>query len=98
MQWWRFRKVTKVAAHFIEKRVNVFSPITMTHPINLYIKITPLLHEEWLEMDFPWLDHCDELWVYCQRGWKKSKGVEIEMNRAIERGMPIKQIRDQDLY
>ena len=97
VQWWRFRKVTRVAAHFIERRINVFSPITMTHPIGRCIKNNPLQHSEWLEMDYPWLDHCDELWVYKQWGWEKSEGVELELGRAVRNGIPIEYFSDKDL-
>ena len=76
VHWWRNRKVTKVAAYWIGKGYNVFSPITLTHPIS---KFVTLEHAEWLACDFQWIDACDELWVLCQPGWQKSDGVRQEV-------------------
>ena len=86
MHWWRCKKVTKVAAHWM-KKYNVFSPITLTHPMSKHVE---LLHSEWLNRDFEWIDLCDELWVYCQEGWQKSDGVKQEVQFARSRGLAIK--------
>jgi len=79
IQWLRYRKVTKVSAYWMNKGYNIFSPITMTHPIS---KFVALKHEEWLTYDFQWIDACDELWVLCQPGWQKSDGVRQEVQYA----------------
>ena len=86
VHWWRNRKVTKVAAFWMGKGYNVFSPITLTHPIS---KFVTLEHAEWLECDFQWIDACDELWVLCQPGWQKSDGVRQEVVYARKKDKEV---------
>jgi hypothetical protein len=86
IHWWRYRKVTKIAAWWM-KKYNVFSPITHTHPMSKYAKLS---HAEWLERDFDWIELCDELWVFCQPGWQSSDGVRQEVEFARSKGLAIK--------
>ena len=87
---WRFRNVTKVTAYWMKRGLNIFSPITHSHPIGKYVKFS---HEEWLDFDFQWIDACDVLWVYCQFGWQKSDGVRQEVAYAKRKGMPVKYLK-----
>jgi len=87
VQWWRCKQVTKVASNWMETGYNVFSPITHTHPMSKYVDLT---HAEWLEVDFQWIDACDELWVLCQPGWQSSDGVGKETKYAKSKGIPVK--------
>ena len=86
VHWWRCKKVTEVAAHWMQK-YNVFSPITHTHPMSKHVELT---HAEWLDLDFEWIDVCNELWVLCQPGWQRSDGVKQEVEFARSRGLAIK--------
>ena len=86
VHWWRNRKVTKVAAYWMGKGYNVFSPITLTHPMS---KFVTLEHAEWLECDFQWIDACDELWVLCQPGWQISDGVRQEVVYARDKNKEV---------
>ena len=86
VRWWRYRKVTKIAAIWMEKGYNIFSPITHSHPIS---KFADLSHAEWLEYDFQWIDACDELWVYCQPGWQTSDGVRQEVQYARNKNKEV---------
>ena len=90
MHWWRFKKVTKVAAYWMERGFNVFSPITLTHPMSKYVT---LKHAEWLEGDFQWINACDRLWVLCQPGWSRSDGVRQEIAHAKSIGLEIKYLK-----
>ena len=92
----RFKKVTKFAAKLTKQGYNVFSPITMTHPIARYIRPNEISHDQWLQIDFYWLRHCDELWVYKQKGWENSMGVKMEVNYANALGLPVKYINTED--
>lgn len=90
IEWLRFKKVTKITAYLLLRGYNIFSPITHSHPLSKYIPDrlnTPTL---WLELDFQWIDCCDELWVLCQRGWKKSYGVEREIKYAKDKGKAVR--------
>ena len=84
---WKFSKVTKVAAYWMERGLNIFSPVTHSHPIAKYRNFS---HGEWLDFDFQWIDACDELWVLCQPGWQSSDGVSKETKYAKSKGIPIK--------
>jgi len=86
IHWRRNRKVTKVAAYWMGKGYNVFSPITLTHPMSKYVE---LKHSDWLEYDFQWIDACDELWVLCQPGWQKSDGVRQEVVYARSKNKEV---------
>ena len=90
VNWWRFYKVTKVAAYWMGKGFNVFSPITLTHPISKFITLE---HADWLEGDFQWIDACDRLWVLCQPGWQNSDGVKQEVTYANRKGLEIKYLK-----
>lgn len=87
VRWWRYRKVTKVAAVWMGKGYNIFSPITHSHLIGKFVNLS---HAEWLEYDFQWIDACDELWVYCQPGWQTSDGVSQEVAYAKKKRIKVK--------
>ena len=93
MEWIRFKRVTKVAARWMEEGFNIFSPITMSHPVGRCLSSTASDdHEFWLGIDFAWIDCCDELWVYQQDGWKESYGVNKEIEYAQTHGIPVRYI------
>jgi len=87
----RFRAVNKVAARWMEEGFNIFSPITMSHPVGRCLSSTASDdHEFWLGIDFAWIDCCDELWVFQQDEWKESYGVQKEIEYAQTHGMPVR--------
>jgi len=90
VQWWRYRRVTKIGAYWSAYGYNVFSPITLTHPFVKYQKDKAVSHNQWIEYDYEWLNMCDELWVVRARGWWDSKGVDREIEFALLKNMPIK--------
>lgn len=92
IKWWRYRCVTKAAAHFLIRGYNIFSPITHSHPIPKYIPRRLDTHTHWLGIDFQWIDVCDELWVFMQPGWYKSHGVINEIEYAKQIGKPVRYV------
>ena len=80
----RFKKVNKKAAEIMRGGHVVFSPISHSHPIAETGKINSLDLDFWLEQDMAFMEWCDELWVYCQKGWDESKGVLAEIDIATE--------------
>ena len=93
VQWWRFRRVTKAMARLlVETGWNVFSPITHSHPLPKYIPDRLDTHAFWLNLDFDWIDTCDELWVYMQPGWGESYGVKREIAYAKRHEKPVRYI------
>lgn len=93
VQWWRFRRVTKMMAKLLtETGWNIFSPITHSHPLPKYIPERLDTHTFWLNLDFDWIEACDELWVFMQPGWDLSYGVKRELAFAARREKPIRYI------
>jgi hypothetical protein len=100
-EWFRYYKVTKCLAKMavrFESEVNVFSPITHSHPLTPWIPDRLNTHSFWLGIDFNWIDTCDELWVYCQPGFDTSYGVNEEIKYARSKGMPVSFITDDGKY
>lgn len=48
--------------------------------------------DTWYQFDLEILDRCDELVVLMLPGWQDSYGVGLEIERALERGMPVFQL------
>jgi hypothetical protein len=69
--------------------ISVFCPIAHSHSIETESDLPPQEGNWWLERDFPFLDACDELWVYMMSGWEKSYGVGREIEFANKMGIPI---------
>ena len=101
VQWKRFFTVTKclakIATRYSEK-VNFFSPITHSHLLTWWIPARLDTHTFWLNIDFEWVDACDEVWVYCQEGWQESYGVQEEIKKAQATGKPVYTISDDGEY
>lgn len=85
----RFNAATHVAAKLIERRLVVFSPITMTHPIDLILAADgdSLGSEYWVEFDISFMRVCSELFVLTLPGWEDSFGVRREVAFFDERGI-----------
>lgn len=93
VQWWRYKQVTKATASLLEiTGWNIFSPITHSHPIPKFIPDRLNTHTFWLNLDFDWIEVCDELWVYMQPGWDQSYGVARELKFAQRRDKPIRYV------
>ncbi|WP_051053241.1 DUF1937 family protein [Afipia clevelandensis] len=88
---YRFDRATEAAAELIKQGRIVFSPITMTHPIDLVLtkgKGT-LGSEYWLAFDKVFMDRCDELAVLQIDGWNESNGVLREIEYFRKQNKPI---------
>jgi hypothetical protein len=82
----RFNAVTEVARSLIEDSELVFSPLTMTHPIDLRMKHDPG-SEFWVAFDEAFMVHCGRLIVLRLPGWNASSGVEREIRFFESRGI-----------
>ena len=77
--------------------INVFSPITHSHPLVKYgAKGT---WDYWQNIDYQFIDWCDEVWVLIPKEGRdkieKSTGVQAEIKYAKETGKPVKFISVQ---
>lgn len=89
----RFQKVNKIAANLIKQGYLVFSPISHTHPIALAGDL-PTGWVFWEQYDLTFIEWADELYVYCQEGWRESTGVQAEIKLAKKLNKPIIMMRN----
>jgi hypothetical protein len=77
----RFNAATHVAAKLIERGLIVFSPITMTHPVDLMLAAEgdTLGSEYWVEFDISFMQACSEIRILTLPGWRESRGVQREI-------------------
>lgn len=82
----RFNAVTEVARILIEQREIVFSPLTMTHPIDIRMKHDPG-SAFWVDFDEAFMAHCSAISVLRLPGWEQSSGVRREIAHFDGRGI-----------
>ena len=94
----RYEAATHVAAKLIEQRLIVFSPITMTHPIDVILakKGETLGSHYWVEFDIAFMEACSELMVLTLPGWNESSGVAREMKFFQDRGLAVQYLEPSD--
>lgn len=83
-----FKMANEVAGKLMNDGHIVFSPISMSHPIAKQCGL-PADWDYWKENDECFITWCDELHVACIPGWKESKGVQAEIQMAIEQGKRV---------
>ena len=91
----RYARITAVAAQLISKGRIVFSPLTMTHPIDRLLAghSETLGSEYWVNFDESFMEFCSEIAVVMIDGWDKSSGVAREVKFFRDRGRPVHYIR-----
>lgn len=94
----RFRAATDAAATLIREGHIVYSPITMTHPIDVVLAGTTatLGSDYWVSFDEAFMDACSEMVVLKGEGWDKSSGIRREMEYFKEQGKPVRFISPND--
>jgi nucleoside 2-deoxyribosyltransferase len=93
---YRFQQATKAAAALIRQGHIVFSPITMTHPIDIEMAgaENTLGSDFWVTFDESFMDRCDVFALLPLAGWQDSGGIRREIAYFKARGKPLK-ILDQ---
>jgi len=90
----RFKMVNRKAAEIMQQGYVVFSPISHSFPVAECMGREFMCDSEfWLRQDLPFVEWCDELWIYCLIGWERSKGVRKEIKYAKKLNKPIKYVR-----
>ena len=84
----RFRAANRYTARLIEAGEIVFSPLSMTHPIEQHMSA---VHPTswWLTFDEAFMIHCDACHVLKLDGWQDSHGVAFEIRWFTDRGRPV---------
>lgn len=87
----RFDAATKVAADLIRSGRIVYSPITMTHPIDMVLagETNTLGSDYWVAFDEAFMQMCSEMIVMRLDGWQQSSGIRREIEYFISHKKPI---------
>ena len=100
-----YEQANKASVLILNKGLNVFSPITHSHPLTLLQGYTvPHTWDYWQHIDYQFMDWCDELWVLIPKEGievlRKSTGVTAEIKYAKEHSKNVKFIHiiDDQLY
>lgn len=84
----RFNAVTEAARCLIEKQEVVYSPLTMTHPIDIRMKHDPG-SAFWVALDETFMGFCGRILVLKLPGWDHSSGVKHEIDFFKARGIEV---------
>lgn len=76
----RFEASARAAAELIHRGMFVYSPITMTHPIDLVMAAEgdTMGSDYWCDFDEAFMSICSKMIILTIPGWKESKGIERE--------------------
>jgi uncharacterized protein DUF1937 len=87
----RFDCVTMAAAHLIEQGLIVYSPLTMTHPVDLVLarEGETLGSDYWVRFDEAFMAVCSRMVILKLDGWESSSGVRRETEWFVSHGQPI---------
>lgn len=89
----RFEALNRKAAHLIADGHIVFSPISMTHPVEIARMAMdgsePRNTDYWCDFDEAFMAFCTEIHVLKLDGWEQSKGVAREIAYFEQRGRPV---------
>jgi nucleoside 2-deoxyribosyltransferase len=80
----RYEQACQVTAALMRKGKHVFSPIAHSHGVALFG--VPGDWEYWMSFDRWFIERCDEVRVLMLDGYRKSKGVQAEIEIAEELG------------
>ena len=94
----RFEAATHVAAKLIERRLIVFSPLTMTHPIDVVLaeEGETLGSDYWVEFDIAFMEACSKLMVLTLPGWNREYGVAREIKFFQDHGLSVQYLEPSD--
>lgn len=91
----RFELATEAAAALIRQGHIVYSPITMTHPIDVVLAGTTatLGSDYWVTFDEAFMDACSEMVILKVDGWDASSGIQREIAYFEKQGKPVRFIK-----
>jgi hypothetical protein len=90
----RFEVATAAAADLIRAGHIVYSPITMTHPIDIVLagESNTLGSDYWVAFDEAFMDMCSEMVVIRLDGWERSNGIRREIAYFTDCKKPIRYV------
>lgn len=90
----RFEQSAHAAAHLIHEGMFVYSPITMTHPIDLVMASEgeTMGSDYWCDFDEAFMSVCSRMIILEIPGWTESSGIAREIGFFQSAGKPISMI------
>ena len=87
----RYESATAAAAALTRRGTIVFSPLTLTHPMDVLLarEGETLGSDYWVAFDEAFMELCSEIVVLRLDGWEQSKGVNSELEFFRTRGRRI---------
>ena len=94
----RFEASAHAAAHLIHQGMFVYSPITMTHPIDLVMaeEGESMGSDYWCDFDEAFMNVCSEMIILVVPGWDESRGIKREAEFFAAAGKPIRYLIPND--
>lgn len=94
----RFEASAHAAAHLIHEGKFVYSPITMTHPIDLVMAAEgdTMGSDYWCDFDEAFMSVCSEMMILVIPGWDESRGIKREAQFFSARGKPVRYLVPAD--
>jgi hypothetical protein len=94
----RFQASAHAAAELIRRGMFVYSPITMTHPIDLALAEEggSMGSDYWCDFDEAFMAICSEMIILDLPGWGNSNGIAREIRFFEEQGKPISMLIPQE--
>lgn len=91
----RFDASTHAAAELIRRGMFVYSPITMTHPVDLVLAEEggSMGSDYWCDFDEAFMDVCAEMIILTIPGWEQSRGIAREKEHFASRGKPVRYLK-----
>lgn len=88
----RFEASAHAAADLIHRGMFVYSPITMTHPIDLVMaeEGETMGSDYWCDFDEAFMQVCNEMIVLTIPGWRESSGIAREARFFEAAGKPVR--------
>lgn len=86
----RFEQVCVYVRQLMAKGVVCFSPIAYGHQFSL--RGAPTDYKSWADFNDTILIACSEMHILMCYGWEASKGIQYEIRRANDLGLPITHI------
>lgn len=95
----RFEAANRAAAALIKRGHIVYSPITMTHPIDKVMagSSNTLGSDFWVQFDEAFMRACSSMYVLMIDGWDRSSGIKREIAFFEQSGKPIVYIENDTL-
>lgn len=87
----RFAAANRAAAWLIRAGSIVYSPISMTHPIDLEMSEEGISQgsDYWCDFDEAFMEFCTEMLILDIPGWENSSGIARELRYFKEKGRDV---------